>query len=138
MTDRQKIEDLLVRYAIAIDTRDWELFRSCFVLGVDADYGDIGHWHGVEEITAFMQQVHTGPSQHRLSTMAIALDDTDPDRATARTYVDAIVLGPDGRNGANGIGHYDDVLTRDGDGWRIARRVYTGIRVALLGEEGLL
>ncbi len=30
LSDRAHIHDLLTRYAIAIDTRDWKLLDSCF------------------------------------------------------------------------------------------------------------
>jgi SnoaL-like domain len=49
---RLDIADVLVRYASGIDRRDWALFRSCFTDDCMADYGDIGVWHGADEITA--------------------------------------------------------------------------------------
>lgn len=125
--DHEQITDVLVRYATGIDRRDWDLFRTCFTPDVACDYGDIGQWQGVEEITAFMTDVHTGPSLHRLSNHVVAVDG---DRATARTYVDALVLSDDGVTGANGIGYYDDDLVRTPDGWRIARRTFTAVRVS--------
>jgi hypothetical protein len=51
---RQDVADLLVRYASAIDRRDWELLRSCFSDDCVADYGDIGRWSGGDEITEWM------------------------------------------------------------------------------------
>lgn len=129
--ERQRIADLLARYAIAIDSRDWDLFRTCFTPDVLADYGDIGRWNGVEEITSFMVEVHTGPSLHRLSTMAISVDG---DRATARTYVEALVLMADQRTGANSSGYYDDEIVRTADGWRIARRTHTGVRLVWIND----
>lgn len=48
MTDQEAakadITDVLLRYATAIDTKDWELFRTCFTDDADADYGEIGQW----------------------------------------------------------------------------------------------
>jgi len=131
MSARDEIVDLLTRYAVSIDTRDWDRFRTCFTADVDADYGEIGHWQGVEEITAFMVEVHSGPSLHRLSTMDIAVDG---DTATARTYVDALVLGPDGRTGANSHGYYDDEIVRTAEGWRIAKRRHTGVRLVWVND----
>lgn len=129
--DQQQIAGVLTRYAIAIDSRDWDLFRTCFTPDVAADYGDIGVWNGVEEITAFMVEVHSGPSLHRLSTMAITLDG---DRATARTYVDALVLMEDQKTGANSHGYYDDELVRTDAGWRIAKRSHTGVRLVWIND----
>jgi len=45
---RQDIADILVRYATGIDRRDWALFRTCLTDDCDADYGDIGVWHGAD------------------------------------------------------------------------------------------
>ena len=49
---RDAVTDVLVRYASGIDGRDWPLLRTCFTDDCDADYGDIGHWRGGDEITA--------------------------------------------------------------------------------------
>jgi 3-phenylpropionate/cinnamic acid dioxygenase small subunit len=132
---RQDVTDVLVRYATGIDRRDWVLFRTCFTKDCDADYGDVGHWHSADEITGFMTEVHEpcGPTLHRITNVAV---DVRPgyDRATAHSYVDAIVMGADGRSGVQAIGRYDDELVRTSDGWRIARRVCTLVLVQPIGE----
>ncbi len=46
--DRQDISELLVRYATGIDRRDWPLFRTVFTDDCVLDYGEIGHWTGVD------------------------------------------------------------------------------------------
>ena len=30
LIDRQEIDDLLIRYATAVDTQDWDLYETCF------------------------------------------------------------------------------------------------------------
>ena len=130
MSDHQQITDVLLRYATGIDNRDWALFRTCFAADCSIDYRGIGQWQGVDAVTGFMQRVHSGPSLHRLSNMTITVDD---DRATARSYVDAVVLGPGGWGGANVLGYYDDELVRTTDGWRISARTHTGVRTTFLG-----
>ncbi len=47
--------------------------------------------------------------------------------STARSYVEALVLGPDNGAGVRD-GFYDDELVDTPDGWRIARRTFTLIR----------
>ncbi len=123
--DRNAIADLLLRYATAIDRRDWDQFRTCFTADVLAEYKDIGTWRGVDEITDFMAEVHApmGPTLHRLSNIDVVVTG---DTATARTYVD-VVLTFDGGSGLNDIGFYDDDLVRTDDGWRIAHRRYTSV-----------
>jgi 3-phenylpropionate/cinnamic acid dioxygenase small subunit len=133
--DRQDISDLLVRYATGIDRRDWPLFRTVFTDDCELDYGEIGAWQGVDAVTDFMRQAHAqaGHTLHRLSNQVITLDG---DRATARTYVDALIMAGDnasGGAGVNGIGFYDDDIVRTQAGWRIARRRFTVVRVSRVG-----
>ena len=132
--DRQDIVDVLVRYATGIDTRDWVLFETCFTDDCDADYGDIGHWHTAAEITAWMEQTHApcGHTLHRITNHAIA---PHGDGATARSYVDAVILGPDNRTGMRANGFYDDELVRTGDGWKIARRRFTMAVIQPVGDD---
>ena len=61
---RQDVADVLVRYATGIDRRDWALFRTCFTDDCEADYGEIGVWHGMEEIADFMTMVHDAVRPH--------------------------------------------------------------------------
>lgn len=130
--DRQDISDLLVRYATGIDRRDWPLFRTVFTDDCELDYGEIGRWSGVDEVTDFMDKTHAmaGHTLHRLSNQVIAVEG---DNATARTYVDAVIMFGGNQAGVNAWGFYDDEIVRTGEGWRIARRRFTQVRVATFG-----
>jgi 3-phenylpropionate/cinnamic acid dioxygenase small subunit len=130
---KQDIAEVLVRYATGIDRRDWALFRTCFTDDLRADYGDSGGtFDSSDAITDFMTTSHAemGHTMHKLSNLAITVEG---DTATARTYVDAILMAPDGRSGLNPIGFYDDELVRTADGWRIARRRFTMVHFRTLG-----
>jgi 3-phenylpropionate/cinnamic acid dioxygenase small subunit len=140
-TVRQEVAEVLVRYATGIDRRDWALFRTCFTGDCDADYGDIGHWHGVDEITDWMARTHEpcGYTLHRITNVAVgavSAGDGGDDRVTARSYVDALVLGADNRSGVRAAGFYDDELVRTDGEWRIARRQFTSVLVQPVGESG--
>ena len=128
---RRDVSDVLVRYATGIDQRDWALLRTCFTEDCDADYGDIGVWHGGSEITAWMEEMHTplGPTLHRITNQAVST--IDANRVAARCYVDALILGPDGKPAAHACGFYDDELVRTDDGWKIARRRFTSVHLEL-------
>jgi hypothetical protein len=80
-----------------------------------------------------MEQTHAmaGHTLHRLTNQVITVDG---DSAQARTYVDALIMMADNKSGVNGIGYYDDELVRTHTGWRIARRRFTAVRVATVGE----
>jgi hypothetical protein len=58
----------------------------------------------------------------------------DGDRAVARTYLDGLMLAPDNKSGVNAVGFYDDEVVRTPDGWRIARRRTTVVRLITVGE----
>lgn len=134
MTDREDITDVLMRYATGIDRRDWALFRTVFTDDCELDYGEIGAWHGVDAVTAFMDQAHAmaGHTLHRITNVVV---DVDGDRATARSYVDALIMSSDNATGVNAAGFYDDELTRTAAGWRLARRRFTTVRVGTVGGQ---
>jgi len=129
---RQDIADLLVRYAAGIDRRDWKLLRSCFTDDCQVDYGDVGRWSSGDEIADWMRKTHEplGHTLHRITNQAVV---SDGENVTARSYVDAIVLGPDNLRGAQATGFYDDVVVRTSQGWKIARRRFTMVRVQAIG-----
>jgi 3-phenylpropionate/cinnamic acid dioxygenase small subunit len=133
LQDRQDISDLLIRYATGIDRRDWDLFRTVFTPDCQLDYGQIGSWDGVEAVTEFMDVAHAGAGHllHRITNQVI---DLDGDRATARSYVDVWVMAADNASGVNASGFYDDEIVRTDGGWRIARRKFTSVRIAMPGQ----
>lgn len=129
---KAEIAEVLVRYACAIDQRDWDLFRTCFIVHVHAEYDGIGMWRNVEEITEAMIQSHInmGQSMHTLSNIVVSIDG---DIATARSYVDAILIAGDGQSGLNPHGFYEDQLQRTPEGWRISHRRFTMVHLSVLG-----
>ena len=124
------VTDVLIRYASGIDGRDWELFRTCFTQDCDLDYGDIGHWHGVDEVTTWMRDTHdqVGPTLHRISNVTVT---PKPEGAVARSAVHAIVALPDGTAAVHAYGRYVDDFVETPEGWRIARRHFTTVTTEL-------
>ncbi len=127
MSDRMEIQDLLVRYAHAVDTRDWPLFRGLFTEDAVVDYTAFGGPRGpVEAVIAFLDQVLPlfTATQHLVANCAITLDG---DLATARTMChNPMALPPTGAGGQPrllvcGL-WYRDTLRRTPDGWRLAER----------------
>src|SRR5436190_220871 len=88
--DRTAIADVIVRYATAIDRRDWELFRTCFTADCGSDYGSIGGWSDIDGLTEFMTTAHAnmGHTMHRMTNNVVTFDG---DTATGRTYVHVIL-----------------------------------------------
>ncbi|GFG86485.1 nuclear transport factor 2 family protein [Mycolicibacter algericus] len=134
MTDQEAakadITDVLLRYATAIDTKDWELFRTCFTDDADADYGEIGQWSDATSLTEFMAVTHEPMSdtKHMLHNMVIDL--VDDHHATAVTYVHTVqALAADPKQWVDAVGQYRDDLVSTSEGWRIARRRFTLTRM---------
>ncbi|CAM3277724.1 polyketide cyclase [Mycobacterium intermedium] len=125
--DRDEIFDLTVRYATAIDTRQYQLLAEVFTADAEVDYGEIGQWTSAEQVVQFMEAVHVGAAHtmHRMSNQAIEIIG---DTAKARTYIDALILTDNG-SGVNAVGYYDDHVVRTDAGWRIARRKFTSVRI---------
>ncbi|HZR81995.1 MAG TPA: nuclear transport factor 2 family protein [Candidatus Binatia bacterium] len=125
---RQDVAEVLVRYATGIDRRDWALFRTCFTEDCHADYGDIGVWNGVDAITDFMAATHApmGHTLHRITNQAVSPNGSG---VAARSYVDVVITAVDGESGVQAIGFYDDELVPTAEGWKIARRRYTMVRM---------
>lgn len=121
--DKAQIAEVLVRCATGIDTKDWPLFRACWTDEVDVDYGDLGTYTDADAYAALVEQIHggMGPTYHRLSNIAV---DVDGDRASARSYVHAVLQGAPGDDNSwiEALGHYDDELVRTADGWRLTKR----------------
>ncbi|WP_326545991.1 nuclear transport factor 2 family protein [Mycolicibacterium sp. ND9-15] len=128
--DKVQIAEVLIRYATGIDAKDWGLFRTCWTDEVDIDYGDLGTFTDADAFTTLMEQIHGGMGQtyHRISNIVV---DVRADRATARSYVHAVLMAVPGDAGSwiDALGHYDDELTRTAEGWRIAKRTTNIARV---------
>lgn len=121
---------VLLRYATAIDTRDWLLFRSCFADDFAGDYGPGKVWDGADAITRYMRERHRdlGATLHRVGNIVIA--PFERDGAAARSYVDAILMpGIGSGEMVEAAGIYDDRLARVAGQWRIRSRRFTLVRL---------
>ncbi len=120
---RVQLHDVVLRYATGIDTRDWDLFRTCFTQDCRADYGEIGQWEGREAITEFMEGIHAdcGHTMHFIGNHVVR---ADGEAYVARSYVEAIVLRGDNIKGLQMYGYYDDRFVLTGEGWQISSRQF--------------
>jgi hypothetical protein len=126
ISDRFQIQDLLTRYALAIDTKDWALLDTCFVESAQIDYTSTGGEKGpYTELRHWLEKALSSfaVTVHHIGNISVELDG---DRARARTYL----WNPMGFQKADGALHwftvsaqYVDELVRTDDGWRIAVRV---------------
>ena len=126
VVDRLAIQDLLVRYCKAIDTKDWDLLDTVFVPDAHVDYTSSGGVQGAyPEVRAWLAQVlpNFPVSQHAVSNFDIRIDG---DRAQSRVYFYNPMGRPKPEGGVSMFfigGYYVDELVRTEDGWRIAQRI---------------
>jgi hypothetical protein len=128
VSDRLEIQDLILTYAHAVDTRQWDLFEGVFTADASVDLSATGGPKGtVSEVRAALAEMLSlfRVTQHMVGPSLIRLDG---DTATARTICHnpmVFAAEPDQQSGPQvwllGI-WYDDELVRTEDGWRIARR----------------
>ena len=125
--DRGAIENLLMRYALAVDTRDFDGVGACFTPGATASYSGVALAPGVGPIVAHISGIASCvQSQHIFGASLIEIDG---DRATAVSYATAHLVRPEGDGHVattRGL-RYDDVLVRTPAGWRIESRVHQAL-----------
>ena len=125
ISDRIQINDLLTRYTVAIDTKNWSLLDTCFTSDAQVDYTSSGGIKGAyPEVRKWLEKALAAFSmtQHFISNSSVELDG---DKATARTYL----INPMGFPKQDGNLHiftvgayYNDKLVCTDEGWRIAER----------------
>jgi hypothetical protein len=122
LQDRFEIDELLTRYAQAIDDRAFDLLDSVFTPDAHVDYTSAGGIAGdYAAIKAWLTDVlGLFPAyQHLVGNRRVVLDG---DTATAVSMFHNPMAMADGTLFFCG-GEYHDRLVRTPDGWRIAERV---------------
>ena len=126
ISDRIQIQDLLIRYTVAIDTKDWALLDTCFTPDAHVDYTSAGGIAGdYPKVRAWLEQALV-PFPVTVHALANSVVEIDGDSATTRTYVH----NPMTFNNADGSIHiftvgafYNDKLVWTDEGWRIRERI---------------
>jgi 3-phenylpropionate/cinnamic acid dioxygenase small subunit len=122
--DRMEIIDTVNRYATSVDTRDWELFLTCYTEEMVADMVSVGFGEPMimqaKDFLAIIRQAVSpfDSTQHFVSNHVINIDG---DRATCVCYLQAQHFKEED-GGAHSLligGTYDHRLVRTPAGWRI-------------------
>jgi hypothetical protein len=137
--------ELCSRYSRGLDTKDYELLRTCFPDEVRLSYGTgleavtRGHltYTTPEQFIESIRRIH-GPLRtlHRNTNHHF---DIDQDRATGRVYIDQFQVrleeGTEPRT-TQYVGWYDDAYVRTPTGWKFYERHSTVVWVTggWLGE----
>ena len=127
LADREEIKEVRHRFALALDTRDWDLFGSLFADEVDADLPALGVPRDTvpkaKLVEVFGQSFRRPASE--MGTQQLYgnfLIDVRGDEATSSSYFVGHhhVPGLEGGEDATLRARYVDRLVRTPDGWKIA------------------
>jgi ketosteroid isomerase-like protein len=117
LTDRAKINDLILAYARFVDTKDWEAFADLFVDDgcIILPFGKLEK-NDMARATAAVLRPFEG-TQHLFSNVGITIDG---DVATTNHYLQATHVPTSADQGVHADigGWYDNTLRRTSDGWR--------------------
>jgi uncharacterized protein (TIGR02246 family) len=122
LEDLVAIHQLFVDYGRYLDAGDIEAYASLFAEDGEVLLGPIGRAKGRAAIQELMNKTlagRQGSSYHIISSPRVALDG---DHATSTVMWSVIARTPDGGVAVTMVGHHDDVLRREPDGWRFVRR----------------
>lgn len=132
----REIYRAVVRFARAMDERDWDVLRELTTGDVTADMGT-GPLEGVDAIIGVIRSYldDCGPTQHLLGNVLI---DVEGDTARSRCYVSDMHLGQGDAAGKtfSTLGDYHDQWRRENGLWRMNHR--TKLNRAHIGSFDVL
>jgi hypothetical protein len=118
-------------YALAVDTRRWDLFDRVFAADAQADFGGPARWDGLAALKRDFAPIHEpfAATQHTTTNHQVV---GAGDKANCISYVHGRFIRevPEGGNMFESGGWYDDVFVKTFAGWRIqsrtCRMIWTG------------
>jgi uncharacterized protein (TIGR02246 family) len=129
LEDRAAIEAVVVAYATALDTKDFEALRDLFTDDVVWEYeGLVGPLRGADAIVVMMRGSleHLDATQHLNGNHVITVRGDEADHVG---YFQAMHVrtGHPGGEQYLGAGRYRDRLRRTPKGWRLSSRVASSL-----------
>jgi ketosteroid isomerase-like protein len=125
LEDVEGIWQLLMDYRRLLDARDFAAYSRLFV--EDGTWaGNLGEARGPAAIQALLErtlEVYPDDSTRTYHLMCNPEIHVDGDRATSTSTWVFITRDESDQPVISLLGHYEDVLVRDGDHWRFQRRV---------------
>lgn len=135
LVDRQAIVDTIVRYAQALDAKDWSGARACFTDEIETDYTDL-RGTGPQRVRAetfvdLRRQALARLQTHHLSTNHLVTLDGDRARCVSAMLIHRLDPARSGDNTFDTLAHYTHALARTPQGWRI-----TGVKQVVAWNRG--
>lgn len=119
ISDELEIAALLARYARAVDTKDWELYRSVFTEDAVIDYTSAGAIAGSrDEVADWLASGFAAIpwTMHYITNIEILESDDDTATVRAMFYNPMQLPGMSEPSACGGYYHHE--LVRTPDGWR--------------------
>ncbi|GAA4471431.1 hypothetical protein GCM10023094_02130 [Rhodococcus olei] len=121
-----EVHDLFTRYARAVDTRDWDVYRTVFTADAQIDYSTSGGPTGDREsVIAALDPMLAlfSRTQHYVTNVDVRSFDQEQGVASVSAmFYNPLVVGPGKQFFCGGWYHHDLVRT-PADGWRSRRLV---------------
>lgn len=135
----RRLEALKYRYVRGLDTKDWDLFASCFTDDATAHYGDRLDFSGRDEIVGYMRET-LGPSMitvHQVHQPELAIEGAGDEATGTWGLMDRVVM-TEYRLLLDGASFYRDRYRRDSDGtWRISHTSYERLYEQMVSMDDL-
>ena len=130
LEDRALIGEQVIKYALAVDRRDWDMFADCFTDPVHVDYSENGvpaADFARDDLVALVRdalETYTA-TQHLSPNHIIEFDQRDPDRAICYSSMFAQHHSPSPEGDELFVlrGSYTNHMVRTARGWRIERLI---------------
>jgi hypothetical protein len=125
--DRIAINDLLARYAWALDTGDVDEFVACFTptaIVTEEVFEEPDRWEGTDGIRALIQHFRSVPNfpgrQHHVSQLLV---EGDASRCSARSFVFVTECRGEPPYILRFAGYYHDQLVKSNGRWLFQQRI---------------
>lgn len=125
--DRVAINDLLARYAWALDTGDVDAFVSCFTptaIVIEEVFEEPDRWEGADGIRALAEHFRNVPNfpgrQHHVSQLLV---EGDGSKCSARSFVFVTECRGEPPYILRFAGYYHDQLVKSSDRWLFQQRI---------------
>lgn len=134
-SDKSEIAELAVRYNHAVDHRDAEAWANVFTEDGSVEINGRVLCSGRADMIDYIERQKLLPAKRHHWNSEVIVDEIggDPDSARLRIYI----MGYDTTDGLAKapyvLAEYDDLVVRQGSGWRIKRRRLS----TLVGQSGV-
>jgi 3-phenylpropionate/cinnamic acid dioxygenase small subunit len=133
LIDRQRIRDVIHRYARAVDRHDEDMIRSVFHPDAVDNHGPF--YGTLPEFIDWVNTLHENKALSHTHNICCHICDLDGDVAHTESYIIWVLRYVDEKTVLFGTGRYIDRLEKRNGEWRIAvRRVMTDGRIEADGS----